>query len=103
MDSSDLIVLSPPSLPDAALAIAACRAGARGTLDLEFAVRAWLVSNVGALAFLLFEFGRHGRLLAPRDLLADRELWRDAAGVVVSETEQVRAQVARHRARLAQA
>src|SRR5439155_1034302 len=36
MDLSDLIVLTPPGLPDPSLAVAAARAGARGTLDLEF-------------------------------------------------------------------
>lgn len=37
MDSSDLIVLTPAGAPDPALAVAAVRAGARGTLDLEYA------------------------------------------------------------------
>ncbi|HEX4614038.1 MAG TPA: nitronate monooxygenase, partial [Urbifossiella sp.] len=37
MDSSDLIVLTPAGNPDPVLAIAAVRAGARGTLDLEYA------------------------------------------------------------------
>src|SRR5437016_1144820 len=36
MEATDLIVLNPAGLPDPSLAIAACRAGARGTLDLEF-------------------------------------------------------------------
>ena len=37
MESTDLIVITPPGPADASLAIAACRAGARGTLDLAFA------------------------------------------------------------------
>ncbi|MBX9626107.1 MAG: acyltransferase domain-containing protein, partial [Gemmataceae bacterium] len=36
MEPSDLIVLTPPGTPDPAPAVAAGRAGARGTLDLEF-------------------------------------------------------------------
>src|SRR5262245_33294744 len=37
MESSDLIVLTPPGVANASLAIAACRAGAVGVVDLEFA------------------------------------------------------------------
>jgi len=37
MEPNDLIILSPAGAPDSAPAIAACRAGARGFLDLEFA------------------------------------------------------------------
>ncbi len=37
MEATDLIVLSPSGFLDPSPAIAACRAGARGTLDLEFA------------------------------------------------------------------
>jgi NAD(P)H-dependent flavin oxidoreductase YrpB (nitropropane dioxygenase family) len=37
MDTSDLLVFTPPHPCDPALAIAACRAGARGVLDVEFA------------------------------------------------------------------
>src|SRR5262249_4046508 len=37
MEPCDLLVLTPPGSGDAALAIAACRAGAVGVLDLEFA------------------------------------------------------------------
>ena len=37
MDPRDLIVLTPSGSADPSLAIAACRAGARGVLDLEFA------------------------------------------------------------------
>jgi acyl transferase domain-containing protein/NAD(P)H-dependent flavin oxidoreductase YrpB (nitropropane dioxygenase family)/NAD(P)-dependent dehydrogenase (short-subunit alcohol dehydrogenase family) len=37
MHVSDVIALTPPGVPDAGLAIAACRAGARGFLDLEYA------------------------------------------------------------------
>lgn len=37
MDLTELLVLSPAASADPAVAIAACRAGARGTLDLEFA------------------------------------------------------------------
>lgn len=55
-----------------------------GVLDVDLAVRAWLVSNVIALAFALYAFGRHGKLLPPRDLLADRTLWRDVAGVAAA-------------------
>ncbi|HUR54098.1 MAG TPA: nitronate monooxygenase [Gemmataceae bacterium] len=36
MEPSDIIVLTPAWAADPAVAIAACRAGARGTLDLEF-------------------------------------------------------------------
>ncbi|MBX9585201.1 MAG: acyltransferase domain-containing protein, partial [Gemmataceae bacterium] len=36
MEPSDLIVLTPPGSADPAVAVAAARAGARGTLDLEF-------------------------------------------------------------------
>ena len=37
MEATDLIVMSPSGFLDPSPAIAACRAGARGTLDLEFA------------------------------------------------------------------
>jgi acyl transferase domain-containing protein/NAD(P)H-dependent flavin oxidoreductase YrpB (nitropropane dioxygenase family)/acyl carrier protein len=36
MEPSDLIALTPPGSPDPAVAVAAARAGGRGTLDLEF-------------------------------------------------------------------
>jgi acyl transferase domain-containing protein/NAD(P)H-dependent flavin oxidoreductase YrpB (nitropropane dioxygenase family)/NAD(P)-dependent dehydrogenase (short-subunit alcohol dehydrogenase family) len=36
MQSSDIIVLTPPALGDASLAIAACRVGSRGVLDVEY-------------------------------------------------------------------
>jgi acyl transferase domain-containing protein/NAD(P)H-dependent flavin oxidoreductase YrpB (nitropropane dioxygenase family) len=37
MSCFDILVLTPPAAADASLAIAACRAGARGFLDLEYA------------------------------------------------------------------
>src|SRR5574338_352685 len=36
MERSDLLVLTDSASGDASVAIAACRGGARGTLDLEF-------------------------------------------------------------------
>lgn len=36
LESSDIIVLTSPGACDPSIAIAACRAGARGVLDLEF-------------------------------------------------------------------
>ncbi len=37
MNNLELLVLTPPGRPDATLAIAACRAGARGLLDVQYA------------------------------------------------------------------
>ena len=54
MDSSDIFVLTPPGSPDPSLAIAAVRAGARGTLDLEYARPETIRAAVQRLA-------RHGR------------------------------------------
>ena len=36
MRHGDIFALTPPGVTDANLAIAACRAGARGVLDLEY-------------------------------------------------------------------
>src|SRR5271156_3951166 len=43
MDRADIIVLTPPAWIDSSFAIAACRAGAKGYLDIEYATeqRAW--------------------------------------------------------------
>src|SRR5262245_58377601 len=37
MDRSDIIVLTPPAWVDSSVAIAACRSGANGYLDVEYA------------------------------------------------------------------
>ncbi len=54
MDSSDIFVLTPPGSPDPSLAIAAVRAGARGTLDLEYAC----AESVGPAVERLARLGR---------------------------------------------
>jgi acyl transferase domain-containing protein/NAD(P)H-dependent flavin oxidoreductase YrpB (nitropropane dioxygenase family)/NAD(P)-dependent dehydrogenase (short-subunit alcohol dehydrogenase family)/acyl carrier protein len=46
MDASDQIILTPPGAVDPSLAIAACRGGARGTLDLEFVTDGMPVAGV---------------------------------------------------------
>src|SRR5689334_17213507 len=38
MDKIEILALTPPGLGDPSLAIAACRAGGLGTLDLEYRV-----------------------------------------------------------------
>ncbi|MDB5306283.1 MAG: Phenolphthiocerol synthesis polyketide synthase type Pks15/1 [Gemmataceae bacterium] len=59
MEPTDLIVLTPPGTTDPSLAVAACRAGARGALDLEFVAEAGLAGRaVGQLA--AFAGGRFG-------------------------------------------
>ena len=43
MHRADIIVLTPPAWIDASFAIAACRSGAKGYLDVEYATeqQAW--------------------------------------------------------------
>ncbi|HSQ55179.1 MAG TPA: hypothetical protein VLM40_05485, partial [Gemmata sp.] len=53
MEPHDLIVLTPPNPADSSLAIAACRAGAVGVLDLEFP------PNPDVLATELSRLARH--------------------------------------------
>src|SRR5437763_6295842 len=78
MEPNDLIILTPTGLTDPALAIAACRAGARGVLNLEFAADA---AAVGAAVDRLARFapGGFGAALGPDGdrLLADtvRPAW----------------------------
>src|SRR6516225_1281724 len=57
MELNDLIVLTQTGLIDPALAIGACRAGARGVLDLEFAADA---ATVGAAVDRLVRFAPDG-------------------------------------------
>src|SRR5262245_1716824 len=64
MELKDLIILTPTGLIDPALAIGACRAGARGVLDLEFAADAAAVAAaVDRLAH--FASGGFGVALGP--------------------------------------
>src|SRR5829696_6208404 len=88
MDSSDLIVLTPPGRPDPSLAIAAVRAGARGTLDLEYAHAEAIRPAVERLA--RFGRGPFGVMLGrdaadvlPRVLQAGRPAWVLLAGGAV--------------------
>ncbi|WP_020468176.1 type I polyketide synthase [Zavarzinella formosa] len=55
MNTNDLIVFTPPARPDPSMAVAACRAGAMGVLDLEFASDA---SMAGAAISRLAEHSR---------------------------------------------
>ncbi|AWM36377.1 Phenolphthiocerol synthesis polyketide synthase type I Pks15/1 [Gemmata obscuriglobus] len=57
MESRDIIVLSPSGAADPSLAIAACRAGACGVLDLEFATRAAAEPALAKLAKFATGFG----------------------------------------------
>src|SRR5688572_25340375 len=76
MEPTDLIVLSPPGPIDPSLAIAACRAGARGALDLEFAPdRPAAVAAVARLA--RFAPGPYGVRVGP----ANAPVLRDLLGV----------------------
>src|SRR2546421_1106782 len=104
MEPSDLIVLTPPGVADPALAIAACRAGALGTLDLEFTRDP---SAAGPVLARLEEFarapfgvrlGRDGGGLLPRlaGLPADRLGWVVLAG---GDHEQLPTLVGQFRAR----
>jgi acyl transferase domain-containing protein/NAD(P)H-dependent flavin oxidoreductase YrpB (nitropropane dioxygenase family)/acyl carrier protein len=78
MQPCDVFVLSPPGRPDPAVAIAACRAGARGTLDV--AGRSDAAEAVARLA--RFAGGRFGlRVEAAADLPAEvRPAWVVVAG-----------------------
>jgi acyl transferase domain-containing protein/NAD(P)H-dependent flavin oxidoreductase YrpB (nitropropane dioxygenase family)/NAD(P)-dependent dehydrogenase (short-subunit alcohol dehydrogenase family)/acyl carrier protein len=81
MDLRDLVVLTPPAHSDPGLAIAAARAGARGTLDLE-----WIADSATASAALArlarFANGPFGVLLPAdggpitlADVIAARPAW----------------------------
>jgi hypothetical protein len=81
MDPRDLVVLTPPAHSDAGVAIAAVRAGSRGTLDLE-----WVTDPTTASAALArlakFANGPFGVLLPPdggplplADVTAARPAW----------------------------
>src|SRR5262245_56631457 len=50
MEPSDLIVLTPPGVADPSVAIAACRAGARGTLNLTFGFDASALARLARFA-----------------------------------------------------
>ncbi|MBN9518897.1 hypothetical protein J0H58_10320, partial [bacterium] len=85
MDSSDLFVLTSVGSTDPALAIAATRFGARGTLDLEYAERE---AFAGALARLTrfargpfgVKLGSNAVELLPEMLGPDRPSWVILAG-----------------------
>ncbi|MBP3957468.1 acyltransferase domain-containing protein [Gemmata sp. G18] len=57
MEPRDLIVLTPSGAADPSLAIAACRAGARGVLDLEFGSRPFASQALTKLARFATGFG----------------------------------------------
>ncbi|QDU21056.1 type I polyketide synthase [Urbifossiella limnaea] len=80
MDSSDVLVLTPAASPDPSLAIAAARAGARGTLDLEFASPDFVAPAVERLARLGrgpfgVKLGATAAELLPLVLSAGRPAW----------------------------
>jgi hypothetical protein len=50
MRCCDVMALTPAGPPDSSLAIAGCRAGARGILDLEFAAKPAARLTLGQLA-----------------------------------------------------
>jgi acyl transferase domain-containing protein/NAD(P)H-dependent flavin oxidoreductase YrpB (nitropropane dioxygenase family)/NAD(P)-dependent dehydrogenase (short-subunit alcohol dehydrogenase family)/acyl carrier protein len=73
MELSDLIVLTPAGHLDPSLAIAACRASARGTLDLECATdRSAAVAAIRRLA--QFVPGPYGVRVGPTNAAALRDL-----------------------------
>lgn len=85
MDSSDIFVLTPPGTPDPSLAIAAVRAGARGTLDLEYARPESVSSAVDRLARFGrgpfgVKLGRDAATTLPLILAAHRPAWVILAG-----------------------
>ena len=82
MEPSDLIVLTPPGAAGPAVAIAAARAGARGTLDLEFGVDAGRAAEaVRRLARFAGRWGLKVRSDAGREVPADvRPGWVVLAG-----------------------
>ncbi|HYH68216.1 MAG TPA: nitronate monooxygenase, partial [Urbifossiella sp.] len=90
MDSSDIFVLTPPSSPDPSLAIAAVRAGARGTLDLEYAHPESIRAAVQRLArhgrgSFGVKLGRDAATVLPLLLDANRPAWVILAGGIVPE------------------
>ncbi len=70
---SDVLVLTSPGRVDAAAAIAACRAGARGALDLEYAGDAKQAREQIA-RFAQFTTGALGIKIAPTGLLSVEQL-----------------------------
>src|SRR5438270_170381 len=101
MEPSDLIILTPPGVSDPALAIAACRAGAMGTLDLEFpsdpavagpALAVWAQGGIGPnTAAACLVAGARGvvldaQVLLTRESPATDGLRRRLAGCDGSET-----------------
>lgn len=85
MDSSDLIVLTPAGTPAPALAIAAVRAGARGTLDLEYARPGTIAPAIERLARLGrgafgVKVGANAAEITPLLLSGPRPTWVILAG-----------------------
>ena len=70
---SDVLVLTSPGQVDAAAAIAACRAGARGALDLEYAADAEQARDQVA-RFAQFTTGALGIKIAPTGLFSVDQL-----------------------------
>ena len=90
MDSSDIFVLTPPGTPDPSLAIAAVRAGARGTLDLEYARPEAIRAAVQRLAHhgrgpFGVKLGRDATTVLPLLLDANQPAWVILAGGIVPE------------------
>src|SRR5436190_11924852 len=90
MDSSDILVLTPPGFPDPSLAIGAVRAGARGTLDLEYA----RLEDIAEPVVRLARFGRgpfgvklgaNAAHVLPLVLAAHRPAWAVLAGGSIPE------------------
>ena len=85
MDSSDIFVLTAPGSSDPSLAIAAVRAGARGTLDLEYAHPESVSTAVDRLARFGrgpfgVKLGRDAATTLPQVLAAHRPAWVILAG-----------------------
>ena len=90
MEETDLIVLSPAGFLDPSPAIAACRAGARGTLDLEFTEDSdRVLEAIGRL--VKFAGPRFGlKLGADQKLIgAVRPSWVILAGGDISQLESI--------------
>src|ERR1700677_3097402 len=96
MHRADIIVLTPPAWIDSAIAIAACRSGARGYLDAEYATEQQVWEQLRRLE--LYAPGPFGIKVGPEgatllDTLlaafpADRLEWICLAGGVRGELER---------------